>query len=73
MAHYLVVMRDQAMWLYGPFESQKAAGDWGSKSSNNPADDPRWQTIELFSDPSYYSSFPMIPVQIIPPIHPMPD
>lgn len=47
MKHYIVVMRDDRLWLVGPFGTQQAAADWGADRANNPADDPRWQTIEL--------------------------
>lgn len=61
--HYIMVMRDTRFWLVGPFDSQKSAGDWGSDLKNNPADDPRWQTIELIE--------PVGRVEVIPPLEPM--
>lgn len=57
--NYIIVMRDDQFWLVGPFETQRAAGEWGSKDEHNPADDPRWQTIRLAD--------PFLPVRIVPP------
>lgn len=45
MKHFIVVMRDQDIWLVGPFPTQAAAAEHGRTS--NVDDDPRWQTIEL--------------------------
>lgn len=42
---YIIVMRLTRYWLVGPFSSHEAAGEWAR--ANNPADDPRWQTIDL--------------------------
>lgn len=47
MKHFVVVMRNEDMWLVGPFDSDKDAAAWGRDPDNNPEDDPRWQTIEL--------------------------
>jgi len=60
MSHYLIVVRSNRFWLVGPFDSQKAAADWGAggdydgprNTTNNPSDDPRWQTIELAEVPA---------------------
>jgi hypothetical protein len=49
--HYIVVMRDDYYYAIGPFDSHESAGDWGYDPKNNPADDPRWQTIYL-TDPT---------------------
>lgn len=62
--HYLLVARDDRFWLVGPFATYETAGKWGSDPVNNPADDPRWQTIQI-ADAS-------APVEIIPPLQPMP-
>jgi hypothetical protein len=62
--HYLLVARDDRFWLVGPFDSEGNAAAWGSDPANNPSDDPRWQTIFL-KDAS-------APVEIIPPLQPMP-
>ena len=40
---YLVVVRDYALCLIGPFPTADAAADWAEASS----DDPRWQCVEL--------------------------
>jgi hypothetical protein len=52
MSHYIVVTRDNYLYLVGPFISQNDAGDWASNDVNNPSDDPRWQTIQLKPDPA---------------------
>ncbi len=51
VSHYIVVTRNDYLYLVGPFVSQKDAGKWGTRGVNNPLDDPRWQTIELQPDP----------------------
>src|ERR1700677_1814496 len=43
--HYIVCVRDDNLRLIGPFESRDDMGIWAA--TNNPADDPRWQSIEL--------------------------
>lgn len=45
--HYVMVMRDDAYRLVGPFHSEAAAGAWGDDPANNPGDDPRWQVLRL--------------------------
>ena len=42
---YIIVMRYTHFYLVGPFATDEEAEQWGL--ANNPADDPRWQTIEL--------------------------
>lgn len=57
LKHFIVCMRDTHMRLIGPFETQDAASEWACTpgtygdganvpATNNPKDDPRWQTIE---------------------------
>lgn len=45
---YIIVMRSTAFWVVGPFEDDNAVQDWGTYEYNH-GDDPRWQTIDLFS------------------------
>jgi hypothetical protein len=45
--HYIMVMRDTAYWLVGPFASEDTAAEWGAAEVNNPTDDPRWQVLQL--------------------------
>ena len=61
--HYILVARDDRFWLVGPFDTAQAAGDWGANPANNPADDPRWQVLQL--------AHPEAAVEIIPPDRPM--
>lgn len=61
--HYILVMRNTRFWLVGPFDSEDNAAAWGRDPVNNPADDPRWQVIELAN--------PQAPVEVIPPLQPM--
>ena len=61
--HYLLVARNTRFWLVGPFDTHEASGEWGCDETNNPGDDPRWQTIELV-DAS-------LPVTVLPPDAPM--
>ena len=49
--HYIVCMRDDNLRLIGPFESRDTLCAWAS--SNNPTDDPRWQSVELDGDESF--------------------
>jgi len=61
--HYLLVSRDDRFWLVGPFDTAANAGAWGHDPANNPADDPRWQVLELANAQA--------PVEVIPPLQPM--
>ena len=45
--HYIVVMRDNDIWLVGPFDTQAATSDYGATADEQEWHDPRWQTIEL--------------------------
>lgn len=47
MRDYIVVMRDQDMWLLGPFSDMDALVAAGHKVQDEDDDDPRWQSIEL--------------------------
>lgn len=43
---FVLVMRDTAFWIIGPFADDDAVQDWGDYEYNH-GDDPRWQTISL--------------------------
>lgn len=37
--------------LIGPFDTEKAAGEWGADPANNPFDNPCWQVVNLEAEP----------------------
>lgn len=75
---YIVVMRNQALLLFGPFDDLEAARQWAE--SNNPSDDPRWQRLQLDSDDmthirsdEVFFNAEAYPVRVIPPTGTMPS
>lgn len=44
---YVVVMRDTAYWVVGPFPDGDSLAVWGDHELQN-GDDPRWQSISLY-------------------------
>ncbi len=44
---YVVVMRDTAFWVVGPFPDKPSMTAWGEHELNN-GDDPQWQSISLY-------------------------
>jgi hypothetical protein len=46
--NYITVMRQNDIWLVGPFPTAEAAADYGATAQDRIwSDDPRWQTIKL--------------------------
>lgn len=45
---FIIVMRDTAFWVVGPFPDGNAIQVWDDYEYNH-GGDPRWQTVELFS------------------------
>lgn len=45
--HYVLFIRDTSYGLCGPFSTNGDAKRWANRRKNNPADDPRWQTVQL--------------------------
>lgn len=82
LKHFIVCMRDTHLRLIGPFDSSEALCDWActpgkygqgatGPSTNNPADDPRWQSIELEPSKVFPSGY-LVEVRA-PKEGPMPD
>lgn len=51
MSAYLVVIRNEALCLIGPFATDAHAANWAE--ANNALDDPRWQTVSLDLSPGH--------------------
>lgn len=46
---YILKCEDRGYFLVGPFADPHAAARWATE--HNPADDPRWQVLELDTPP----------------------
>ena len=54
---YVMVMRGTGFWLVGPFDGISDAHHWATDPVNNPADDPRWQALDLLPEQLELSVF----------------
>ena len=65
MSAYLLVWRPNKVWYIGPFDDAGAAYDWAADNKNDPNDDPSWTVLPMVR--------PRAPLEVVPPIAPMPD